>query len=50
MELSTPEIEAFLLQCKAQGESCGGKVSCVITGTPKGLGEPVFDKLKSGHW
>ena len=27
------------------GDSIGGVVNCVITGTPVGLGEPVFDKL-----
>lgn len=27
------------------GDTLGGVVSCVITGTPVGLGEPVFDKL-----
>jgi len=27
------------------GDTLGGVVSCVISGTPTGLGEPVFDKL-----
>lgn len=30
---------------RKQGDTIGGVVSCVITGTPVGLGEPVFDKL-----
>ncbi len=30
---------------KAKGDSVGGVVSCVIKGTPIGLGEPVFNKL-----
>lgn len=30
---------------KAEGDSVGGTVSCVIKGTPVGLGDPVFDKL-----
>ena len=30
---------------RKQGDTIGGIVSCVITGTPVGLGEPVFDKL-----
>lgn len=30
---------------RAEGDSLGGLVSCVITGIPAGLGEPVFDKL-----
>jgi len=29
----------------ATGDSCGGIVQVVVTGTPAGLGEPVFDKL-----
>lgn len=32
-------------QTKKKGDSVGGMVSCVITGLPVGLGEPVFDKL-----
>ncbi len=30
---------------RKEGDTIGGVVSCVITGTPIGLGEPVFDKL-----
>jgi len=30
---------------RKQGDTVGGIVSCVITGTPFGLGEPIFDKL-----
>ncbi len=30
---------------KADGDTIGGVVSCVIKGVPAGLGEPVFDKL-----
>ena len=32
-------------QVKAEGDTIGGVVSCVIKGTPVGLGEPVFGKL-----
>jgi chorismate synthase len=41
------KAEAFLLECKAQGESAGGIVGLIIEGVPAGLGEPVFDKLKA---
>lgn len=41
------EIEAFLLKCKESGESAGGEIKVVIKNCPKGLGEPVFDKLKA---
>lgn len=30
---------------KAQGDSIGGVIKCVIKNVPVGLGEPVFDKL-----
>ncbi|MFD1816822.1 chorismate synthase [Pseudarcicella hirudinis] len=32
-------------ETRKKGDSIGGVVNCVITGTPAGLGEPVFDKL-----
>lgn len=40
-------IEKFLLECKEKGESCGGSIKCTLSNIPKGLGEPVFDKLKA---
>jgi chorismate synthase len=30
---------------RAEGDTLGGVVTCVISGVPAGLGEPVFDKL-----
>ena len=35
-------------ETRKKGDSIGGVVNCVITGTPVGLGEPVFDKLHAG--
>jgi chorismate synthase len=32
-------------QVRKAGDTIGGVISCVVTGTPVGLGEPVFDKL-----
>jgi chorismate synthase len=40
-----PEIITFLEQLKADGDTAGGVISCIIGGVPAGLGEPVFDKL-----
>jgi chorismate synthase len=34
-------------QIRRQQDSLGGVVECVIRQTPKGLGEPVFDKLEA---
>lgn len=30
---------------RAEGDTLGGRISCVAQGVPAGLGEPVFDKL-----
>ena len=35
----------YIDETRKKGDSIGGIVSCVCTGTPVGLGEPVFDKL-----
>lgn len=32
---------------RADGDSVGGSIACVVRGTPPGLGEPVFDKLSA---
>lgn len=39
------EMIDFINETRKNRDSVGGIVSCVITGTPAGLGEPVFDKL-----
>ncbi len=44
-EVMAAEMEAAILQAKAEGDTLGGIVQCVIKGVPAGLGEPVFDKL-----
>ena len=35
----------LIKKIKKAGDTIGGVISCVITGTPVGLGEPVFDRL-----
>ena len=35
----------YIDETRKRGDSIGGIVSCVCTGVPVGLGEPVFDKL-----
>lgn len=32
---------------RVKGDSCGGVVTCVCRGVPRGLGAPVFDKLEA---
>ncbi|UXP33616.1 chorismate synthase [Reichenbachiella agarivorans] len=39
------QMIALIDEVRKQGDTIGGIVSCVIKGTPVGLGEPVFDKL-----
>ena len=39
------EMIEFIDSVRKDGDTVGGKISCVIKGCPAGLGEPVFDKL-----
>jgi chorismate synthase len=46
-----PETEKSILglleKLKSDGDTTGGVITCIIKGTPVGLGEPVFDKLQA---
>lgn len=37
----------YIDKTRKEGDTIGGLVSCVITGTPVSLGEPVFDRLEA---
>lgn len=39
------KMVSYIEDIRKEGDTIGGIVSCVIKGTPVGLGEPVFDKL-----
>ncbi|SEN02649.1 chorismate synthase [Prevotella sp. ne3005] len=39
------EMKAFITQMKAEGDTIGGIITCVIKGCPIGIGEPEFGKL-----
>lgn len=39
------EMEEFIASVKAEGDTIGGIITCIIKGCPVGLGEPEFDKL-----
>lgn len=39
------EMIELISEVKSKGDTIGGVVTCVIKGTPVGLGEPVFGKL-----
>ena len=38
-------MENLIAQVKAEGDTIGGIITCVVKGCPPGLGEPEFDKL-----
>lgn len=39
------KMEALIEKIRKEGDTIGGKITCVIKNVPVGLGEPVFDKL-----
>ena len=39
------EMEELISRMKAEGDTIGGVITCVIKGCPAGLGEPEFGKL-----
>ena len=39
------EMIQLIEEVKADGDTIGGVVTCIVQGTPVGLGEPVFGKL-----
>lgn len=43
--IAAAEAEAYLMECRKQGNSAGGTIECMVTGLPVGLGDPVFEKL-----
>ncbi len=40
-------MEAAIMQARADGDSLGGTVRCVVRNCPPGFGDPVFDKLEA---
>jgi chorismate synthase len=45
------KMQAHIEEVKREGDTVGGVITCLVTGQPPGLGEPVFDKLHAvlGH-
>lgn len=46
-EAAAELMTALIQSVRADGDSVGGVIECVIRGVPPGLGEPVFDKLEA---
>lgn len=44
---SEEKMQAIIKECIEQGDTVGGCVFAVLKGLPKGLGEPIFDKITS---
>ncbi len=40
-------MEDLIMEVKAEGDTIGGVIACVVKGLPAGLGEPVFGKLQA---
>ena len=45
--LLATQMVKLIEDTKAEGDTLGGQVSCVINNCPIGLGEPVYDKLQA---
>jgi len=39
------QMAELITRVKAKGDTVGGVITCVVKGTPVGLGQPVFNKL-----
>lgn len=46
-ETAARKMMEAIEQARADGDSLGGIIECVLRGVPAGLGEPVFDKLEA---
>ena len=40
-------MSQLIMNVKAEGDTIGGVIACVVKGCPVGLGEPVYDKLQA---
>jgi chorismate synthase len=45
--VAAEKMIAAIEKARADGDSLGGAIGCVVRGIPAGLGEPVFDKLEA---
>ncbi|MEI6059333.1 MAG: chorismate synthase [Bacteroidota bacterium] len=46
-EEASAKMVELITRLKNEGDTTGGIISCIISGVPAGLGEPVFDKLQA---
>lgn len=41
------KMSQYIMDVKAEGDTVGGVIACVVKGCPVGLGEPIYDKLQA---
>src|SRR5437016_8797742 len=46
-QTAAKKIISLIEKTRAEGDSLGGLIECVVRNAPVGLGEPVFDKLEA---
>jgi len=46
-EKTSTQMLRYINKIKLEGNTIGGIITCIVTGSPPGLGEPVFDKLQA---
>ena len=46
-ENTSKRMRELILETKENGDTVGGKITCVCFGLPAGIGEPIFDKLSA---